>query len=191
MPVLGGNRRFSQNCQKFRVGRGSKDSRRSHLRDRNRAGEIHRDDDERFCESAFSPVPRGLPQQGARQAAPVARGVERMYGTSTSGRGAAGTSGGSLVDDGPVGVDGPRNNEFAARGGAAGASSAAPTGHGGHGDGSIFSTSSGLYQVGRLRTGSSYAGSAHGGSQSGRKGERRSDVARHPPRGVLRRPAAR
>ena len=104
-----------------------------------------------------------------------------MYGTSTSGRGAAGTSGGSLVDDGPVGVDGPRNNEFAARGGAAGASSAAPTGHGGHGDGSIFSTSSGLYQVGRLRTGSSYAGSAHGGSQSGRKGERRSDAARHPP----------
>ena len=105
-----------------------------------------------------------------------------MYGASTSGRGAqpaAGTSGGSLADDGPVGVDGRRDG-FAARGGAAGASSAAPTGHGGHGDGSIFSTSSGLYQVAKSRTGSSYAGSAHGGSQSGRNGERHSDAARQP-----------
>ena len=102
-----------------------------------------------------------------------------MYGASTSGRGAAGSSGGSLVDDGPVGVDG-RRNEFAARGGAAGTSSAAPTAHGGHGDGSIFSTSSGLYQVANSRTGSSYAGSAHGGSQSGRKGERRSDATPKP-----------
>ena len=102
-----------------------------------------------------------------------------MYGASTSGRGAhpaAGTSGGSLADDGPVGVDGRRNG-FAARGGAAGAFSAAPTGHGGHGDGSIFSTSSGLYEVAKSRTGSSYAESAHGGSQSGRKQERRSDAA--------------
>ena len=102
-----------------------------------------------------------------------------MYGASTSGRGAhpaAGTSGGSLADDGPVGVDGRRNG-FAARGGAAGAPSAAPTGHGGHGDGPIFSTSSGLYEVAKSRTGSSYAESAHGGSQSGRKQERRSDAA--------------
>ena len=102
-----------------------------------------------------------------------------MYGASTSGRGAhpaAGTSGGSLADDGPVGVDGRRNG-FAAPGGAAGASSAAPTGHGGHGDGSIFSTSSGLYEVAKSLTGSSYAESAHGGSQSGRKQERRSDAA--------------
>jgi len=92
---------------------------------------------------------------------------------------AAGTIGGSFPDGGSLGVDGRRNG--IARGSAS-ASTTRPS-IGGYGDGNIFSASNGLHEVAKSRTGSSYAGSAHGGSQSDRGVETRvRDVSSRQPR---------
>ena len=84
-----------------------------------------------------------------------------MYGRG-SGRGpVAGTSGGSLVDDGgfsPI----QRNGSHSTRQNVPSSTSNTRPGNGGYGDGSIFATSNGLHNVAKSKTGSSYAGSAHG-----------------------------
>ena len=92
-----------------------------------------------------------------------------MYGGRPPGYGpppAVGTSGsatgGSLADDGTNSRPPPRRSGPGASSGARQASAG--------GDDSIFSSAEGLTKLARSRAASSYAGSAHGGSQSSRQG---------------------
>ena len=86
---------------------------------------------------------------------PVKDGPHPAVGTSGS------ATGGSLADDGTK-ITPPRRSGPGASSGARQASAG--------GDDSIFSSAEGLTKLARSRAASSYAGSAHGGSQSSRQG---------------------